>query len=102
MSRSLQLTPWEAELATRFSIFPVSVTAVLALYSFGMILAHTSGFARVVLFLHNLLLRPIAALRKRLREFYLNAADKSGAKNGTKRRDFDVTAAFAPLLRWIL
>jgi hypothetical protein len=102
VSRPLQLTSWNAELATRFPAFPAPVIAVLALYSFGMILAKVSGLSAVVLFLAQRLGLAEPPLRKRLREFYLDAAAKSGVKQGQKRRDFDVTLAFAPLLRWIL
>jgi hypothetical protein len=102
VSRRLQLTSWNAELATRFPDFPAPVVAVLALYSFGMVLARVSGLATVVLFLAEHLRAASAALRKRLREFYLDAEDKSGTKQGQKRRDFDPADAFAPLLRWAL
>jgi hypothetical protein len=102
VSRHLHLTSWQAELAKRFGHFPAPVCAVLALYSFGMILAKVSGLAAVVLFLSQQLGYAPHALRKRLREFYLDAGDKSGVKQGQKRRDFAVTEAFAPLLRWIL
>src|SRR5206468_2321297 len=90
------------ELAKRFAQFPAPVVAVLALYSFGVILAKVSGVTTVVLFLTQHLGGTPDALRKRLREFYVDADDKSGVKQGQKRRDFDVTAAFAPLLCWIL
>lgn len=102
MSRQLQLTSWNAELAQRFDSFPAPVVAVLALYSFGVVLAKVSGLSTVVLFLSQHLASAKDALRKRLREFYLDADDKSGVKQGQKRQDFDVTGAFAPLLRWIL
>jgi hypothetical protein len=98
VSRPLQLTSWKAHVAERFADFPAAVAAVLAVYSFGLILAHASGLATVVLFLARHLATGEHALRKRLREFYLDAADKSGCK----RRDFAVASAFAPLLRWIL
>ena len=102
MSRPLQLTSWKDHVAERFADFPAPVVAVLALYSFGLILAHASGLVTVVLFLAKHLATREHALRKRLREFYLDAADKSGSKHGSKRRDFEVAAAFAPLLRWVL
>ncbi len=102
MSRSLQLTAWRHHLASRFCDLPAPVVAVLALYSFGVILARVSGLARVLLFLTQHLGCPANPLRKRLREFYLDAADKSGAKQGQKRRDLDVPTTFAPLLRWVL
>src|SRR5262249_44468370 len=56
----------------------------------------------VALFLVKVLGLPYHALRKRLAEFYKEAAAKSGFPQGIKRRDFDVTTCFAPLLRWLL
>ena len=78
MSRPLQLTQWQGELASRFPDLSAPVVAVLALYSFGMLLAKVSGLSRVALFLATHLSRPYFALRKRLREFYLEADAKSG------------------------
>jgi len=102
MSRPLQLTSWKQELASRFPDLPVSVVLVLALYSFGMILAQTSGLTTITLFLVKHLGLGFFALRKRLSEFYKEAPAKSGVKQGIKRRDFDVATCFAPLLRWVL
>jgi Transposase DDE domain len=102
MSRPLQLTPWQGELASRFPDLPAPVVAVLALYSFGMLLAKVCGLSSVALLLATHLDRPFFALRKRLREFYLEAHAKSGVHQGQKRQDFDVSTCFAPLLRWIL
>ena len=102
MSRSLQLTPWRQHLATRFPQLPATTVLVLALYSFGMIFAKVSGLSSIALFLGKLLGCPYFALRKRLAEFYKEAPAKSGVKQGIKRRDFDVTTCFPPLLRWIL
>jgi hypothetical protein len=102
MSRPPQLTHWHAELASRLPGLPAPVVFGLALYSFGVLLARVSGFATVVLFLAKHLGWPYRALRKRLREFYLEAPAKSGARQGHKRRDFDPAGCFAPLLRWVL
>src|SRR5215470_14043159 len=102
MSRPPQLTSWQQHLASRFPDLPSSVVAVLALYSFGMLLARVSGLSRVVLFLATHLGRPRYALRKRLAEFYKEASAKSGVRHGVKRRDLDVTLCFSPLLRWLL
>ena len=102
MSRHPQFTSWNQVLKSHFGNFPASVIAVLALYSFGMILAQACGLTVVVGFLVQHFGFACHAVRKRLREFYLDADDKSGTKNGIKRRDFDITTAFAPLLRWIL
>jgi hypothetical protein len=102
MSRQPQLTQWRSELATRFPDLSAPVVAVLALYSFGVLLAQVSGLASVVLLLTEHLAGSYHALRKRLREFYLDAPDKSGVHQGQKRRDFAVADCFAPLLRWLL
>jgi hypothetical protein len=102
MSRPLQLTQWQQDLERRFPGLPVCVVSVLALYSFGMILAHVSGLSSVAFFLARALGWPYRAIRKRLSEFYKEASAKSGFKQGIKRKDFDVTTCFAPLLRWIL
>jgi hypothetical protein len=102
LSRPLQLTSWQQHLASRFPQLSAAVVAVLALYSFGMILAKVSGLSAVTLFLAQHLARPYHALRKRLSEFSKPAAAKSGVKHGVKRQDFDVTTCFAPLLRWVL
>jgi hypothetical protein len=88
--------------SARFPDLPAPVAAVLALCSFGMVLAHAPGLTSVASFLARHLDACQDALRKRLREFYLDAADKSGSRHGQKRRDFDVALAFAPLLRWVL
>ena len=102
MSRPLHLTSWKHELATRFRALPASVVFVLALYSFGMILGQAVGQTTVALFLATRLGYAYYAVRKRLREFYLPASAKSGVKQGSKRKDFDVSTCFAPLLGWIL
>jgi hypothetical protein len=102
MSRPLHLTSWKYELASRFPKLPTAVVGVLALYSFGMILSQAAGQTAVALFLATHLGCACCAVRKRLREFYLPAAAKSGVRQGGKRRDFDVTSCFAPLLGWIL
>jgi len=102
MSRPIYLTSWKQELAARFPDLPCTTVAVLALYSFGMVLAQVSGLSAVALFLARHLGQPFDALRKRLSEFYKEAAAKSGVKQGSKRQDFAVATTFAPLLRWIL
>ncbi len=102
MSRPLQLTSWQQQLTTRFPDLPGSVVVVLALYSFGMILARVSGLTTVCLFLGKHLDLAYYAVRKRLSEFYKEASAKSGVKQGGKRKDFDVSTCFAPLLRWVL
>ncbi len=102
MPRRLQLTSWDAEMAARLPDFSPPLVAVLALYSFGMVLSGLAGLSAVVLSLAKHLRSNEATLKKRLRESYLDAADKSGVKQGNRRKDFDPADAFAPLLRWVL
>lgn len=102
MSHATQLNLWTRELAIRFPAFSQPVLTNLALYSFGAIYAKVIGLTKVVLYLTTHLALNSHNLRKRLREFYLAAPHKSGAKQGIKRCDFDVTLAFPALLRWIL
>jgi hypothetical protein len=102
MSRPLQLTQWRQELQQRFPDLPATTVYILAVYSIGMILAQVSGLSRVALFLGKHLGWPYYAIRKRLSEFYKEAPAKSGFNQGVKRRDFDPSTCFAPLLRWVL
>jgi hypothetical protein len=102
MSRHPPIYQWAEELASRFDgLSPVSAS-LLALWSVGMTLARTCGLTTVA----NRLAKPLGkshnTQRQRLREFYQEAPAKAGAKRGGKRRDFDVTGTFAPLLRWAL
>jgi len=102
LSRHPHFTSWNTELAKRFPHLPASVVAVLTLYSFGVLLARVCGLTTIVSFLAQFTGGADHALRKRLREFYLDAPDKSGVRQGQKRRDFDPATTFAPLLRWLL
>jgi len=71
---------------------------VLALFSYGMVLARSSALTAVSLVLASGLAWKEHSVRQRLREFCSAAADKRGAK----RREVMVEASFDPLLRWVL
>src|SRR5262249_50568668 len=114
MSCPLQLTSWDGELNRRFPDLPATTVFVLALYSFGMILAKVSGLATVVLTLSKSLRwpsppplsdsprSPPPPLRNRPRVFSLGAPATPAPRHGVKRQDFDVSTCFCPLLRWVL
>jgi hypothetical protein len=68
----------------------------------GIVLAQRVGLLMVSVMLASLLDRTMAATRGRLRDWYLDGADKPGAKHGQKRRTLDVSTCFAPLLRWVV
>jgi len=71
---------------------------VLALFSFGMVLAKCCALTAVVIILAPLLKVKENALRQRLREWYYDAKNK----RGEKRVDISVESCFPFLLRWIL
>jgi DDE family transposase len=98
VSRHTQLYQWSHTLARQLPVLSKTQAFVLALYSFGMILAHGCGLSAIALALAPLLGQSDNTLRQRLREFY-KPQDK---KAGKRRRQLDVCACFAPLLAWVL
>jgi hypothetical protein len=102
MSRRPELYHWRDDLASHLPGLTPAFVFLLALWSFGMILARRCGLNTVALQLSRLLGDPFANLRQRLREFYKEAPAKAGAQRGIRRRDFDVADCFAPLLAWVL
>ncbi len=79
------------------TLSPAQAT-VLALWSFGMVLARSCGITSVAALLAPLLGAKENTVRQRLREW---CYDKDH-KRGSQRQQLDVTTCFAPLLRWIL
>jgi hypothetical protein len=71
---------------------------VLALWSYGVVLAHTCGMTTVVALLAPLVGASEGTLRQRLREWCYDAQDK----RGTHRQAVEVRACFASLLCWVL
>jgi len=98
MTRHQPLNQWIGQVATAFPQLSRPQATVLALYSFGMILAQRCGLNSVVTVLVPLLGVGFHTIRSRLQEFYQPAA----AKSGRHRNQLDVTTCFAPLLAWIL
>ena len=98
MSRHDPLSDWTQTVATNFPHLSKPQAAVLALWSFGMVLARSSGLTAVVSALVPVLNGSFQTLRERLRDWYKPA----DAKSGDHRRELDVATCFAPLLRWIL
>jgi hypothetical protein len=71
---------------------------VLALWSYGMVLARSCALTAVIVILAPLLRGKENTLRQQLREWCYDAPDTQGAK----RQELDVTPCFPPFLRWIL
>jgi hypothetical protein len=71
---------------------------VLALWSYGIVLAKTCGLSSVALALASDLGGKEGNFRQRLREWCWDKQDKQGKQ----RVDWEVSQSFAPLMRWIV
>lgn len=71
---------------------------VLALWSYGIVLAKTCGLTRVAATLASQLGEKESNLRQRLREWCWDKQDKQGKQ----RVDWAVSQSFGPLLKWVL
>src|SRR5437763_15932098 len=103
--RRQALARWTALLQRRLPTLSLPQAKGLALWSIGIVLARSSSLHAVVLALACWLpLNPLS-LRKRLQEWYLEAAAKKGRRTGQTgghRRDWIARTTAASLLRWIL
>lgn len=72
--------------------------AVLALWSFGMVISQSCGLTTVSSSLAALLAVKENSMRQRLREWYYAKEQK----RGKQRCEIDVRHSFVPLLHWIL
>jgi Transposase DDE domain len=98
MSRLPQLYDWLAVLTSAFTNLSPAEVRGLAWFSFGMILAHSCSVSAVAAHLADLLGQKFDTVKQRLREWYGEAA----AKTGQHRRELDLRTCFPPLLRWVL
>ena len=98
MSCHSPLYSWTGQVVSAFPQLSRPQATVLALYSFGAILAQRCGLNSVAATLAALLGAGYLTIRSRLQEFYQPAAVKSG----THRRELEVDTCFAPLLAWVL
>jgi len=99
------LTEWATTVSAQLPHLSKPQATVLALWSFGMVMARSCGLTTVAAFLAALGGQKDDTLRQRLREWYKDAKDKKGrrpATQGNQRQALDVTTCFAPLLRWVL
>jgi len=98
MSHADSLTEWIITVSSRMPHLSRPQARVLALWSYGMVVAQSCGLTTVATVLGLLLHQSPSTLRQRLREWCYAAADKKGRG----RREVDVAACFGPLLRWVL
>lgn len=102
MPRPYGLSQWRHAASTHLPRLSAPYRRLLAFWSMGIVLAQRCSLTSVTLILAQTLHQSEATLRERLRDGYRNARHTRGATQGVQRRDLDVTAWFAPLLRWAL
>lgn len=103
--RRAALSRWATLLHQRFPTLSSSQALGLAFWSIGIVLARSASLHAVVLALICWLPFHPLSLRKRLQEWYLEAAAKKGrgtGHTGVHRRDWNPRTTAAYLLRWIL
>ena len=98
MSYPEALSQWETMVSTHLPHLSRPQARVLALWSYGMVLAKSCGITSVVAILAPLLKQSESTLRQRLREWCY----PSKQKKGTHRQALEVSSCFAPLLGWVL
>ena len=89
---------WLLSIKTHLPHLSKPQATVLALGSFGMVLAHSCALTAVSTFLAAGLRRKEQTVRQQLREWCYEAS----AQQGVKRQALQVEACFAPLLGWVL
>jgi len=89
---------WTTIVTTQLPHLSKPQASVLALWSLGMVLAHSCALSAVSTFLARGLERQPNTVRQQLREFCYEAA----AKRGRPRQAVKVETCFAPLLAWVV
>jgi hypothetical protein len=102
MTRPAGLWQWQQTVSTYLPHLSKPQVTVLALWSFGMVLAQTCGLTTVAITLAYVLGCSERTIREQLRDWYRDAPHKSGATRGRKRRSLEVSGCFAPLLCWVV
>jgi hypothetical protein len=93
-----RLSQWTQEVSTAFAHLSKPQLGGLVLWSAGIALSGVAGIYQISALLAFVLQQPEQTVFQRLREWYLDAEQKSGKK----RRELEVSTCFAPLLGWVL
>jgi len=93
-----RLSQWTTEVSTAFAHLSKPQIWGLVLWSAGIALSGVAGIAQISALLAFVLAEQEQTVFQRLREWYLDAEQKSGKK----RRELEVSTCFAPLLGWVL
>jgi hypothetical protein len=98
MSHSEPFCQWIETVSNAFPKLSRPQAKVLALWSYGMVLAKSCGITLVCATLAIQLGCSETSLVQRLREWCYGVKDK----RGSKRRELEVSSCFGPILSWIL
>lgn len=98
MSSQAALSQWQTQVSTHLPHLSRPQALVLAMWSYAMVFARSCGTTLCGAWLAQLVGGTEVAWRQRLREWYYDACDKTGAH----RRQIEVRECFGPLLRWVL
>ena len=98
MARQDGLYQWTQVVTKELPHLSKPQATVLALWSFGLVLAGACGTTLVAQVLATRMGCNVAAVRQRLREWYWDAE----AKCGPKRQALEVQTCFGPLLAWLV
>ncbi|MGH9207870.1 MAG: transposase, partial [Acidimicrobiales bacterium] len=98
MSCQERVYQWTDVIRQQFPHLSKPQATVLALWSFGMVLARSCALSAVSLWLATSLGRNENSVRQQLREWCYEVE----AKRGPKRQALEVSTCFAPLLGWVL
>jgi len=98
MARQNGLYQWTQVVTTQLPHLSKPQATVLALWSFGIVLAGACGTTLVTRVLAKRQGCKADAVRQRLREWYWDA----DAKHGSQRQSLEVQSCFGPLLAWIV
>lgn len=98
MPLSRPLKEWMQIVSSRFSHLSLPQVRGLASWSFGIALSQSSSLSRVAYAISQLNDEPYNTARQRLKEWYQEAA----AKSGKQRQSLEVSGCFLPLLGWVM
>lgn len=98
MPRYRQLYQWNRVVAKHFPHLSKPMTACLALWSLGMIVARSCSLTAIAWAWAPLLGENFYTLRERLRDWYREAS----AKAGRQRCQLDLSTCWAPWLSWVV
>lgn len=93
-----RLAEWAEVVGEKLPHLSKAQARVLALWSFGIVMAQSCGLHKVSIFLAELLQIKENSMRQRLREWYKEAE----AKQGEKRTEIEASTCFVPLVGWVL